>query len=504
MRLPMNTSLATLKPSGIRRINALAAQHPGCIALALGEPDFPTPDVISAEVTAALGRGDTHYPPNNGRPALREALSAYMGDAGLEFSADEVILTDGATEALSATFMAMLNPGDEVIIPTPAFGLYESIVVANHAKAVFLDTEPAQFQIDEDALRACVTPATKAIVICTPNNPTGCILNAASLDAVARVAEQAGIYVICDDVYNRLVYVDGYERFAQRHPELREQTVVIESFSKPWAMTGWRLGWLAAAAPVIAEIAKAHQYLVSSAVSFEMDAAANNGVDDIRDLRDETAYTPSACQYKVYIIDEVHMLSTAAFNALLKTLEEPPSYVIFILATTEVHKIPITILSRCQRYDFKRISIDTIAGRLAELTQAEQIDVDDRALRYVARAADGSMRDALSLLDQCVAFHFGEKLTYDNVLEVLGAVDNRVFGKLFQAVLASDTKACIREIEEMIIQGRDLSQLVNDFVWYMRNLLIAKTTDEPGDMLDMSEENPSGRKSAKPFGILKQ
>ena len=289
MRLPMNTSFATLKPSGIRRINALAAQHPGCIALALGEPDFPTPDVISAEVTAALDRGDTHYPPNNGRPALREALSAYMGDAGLMFSADEVILTDGATEALSAAFMAMLNPGDEVIIPTPAFGLYESIVVANHAKAVFLDTEPTQFQIDEDALRACVTPATKAIVICSPNNPTGCILDAASLDAVARVAEQAGIYVVCDDVYSRLVYVDGYERFARRHPELREQTVVIESFSKPWAMTGWRLGWLAAAAPVIAgmgggtgtgaapviaEIAKAHQYLVSSAVSFEMDAAA--------------------------------------------------------------------------------------------------------------------------------------------------------------------------------------------------------------------------------------
>ena len=220
-----------------------------------------------------------------------------------------------------------------------------------------------------------------------------------------------------------------------------------------------------------------------------IDAASNNGVENIRDIREQVQYPPTDGRYRVYIIDEVHMLSIGAFNALLKTLEEPPSYVIFILATTEVHKIPITILSRCQRYDFKRISIDTIAGRLAELTQAEQIDVDDRALRYVARAADGSMRDALSLLDQCVAFHFGEKLTYDNVLEVLGAVDNRVFSKLFQAVLASDTKACIREIEEMIIQGRDLSQLVNDFVWYMRNLLIAKTTDEPGDMLDMSEEN---------------
>lgn len=221
----------------------------------------------------------------------------------------------------------------------------------------------------------------------------------------------------------------------------------------------------------------------------EIDAASNNGVENIRDIREQVQYPPTDGRYRVYIIDEVHMLSIGAFNALLKTLEEPPSYVIFILATTEVHKIPITILSRCQRYDFKRISIDTIAGRLAELTQAEQIDVDDRALRYVARAADGSMRDALSLLDQCVAFHFGEKLTYDNVLEVLGAVDNRVFSKLFQAVLASDTKACIREIEEMIAQGRDLSQLVNDFVWYMRNLLIAKTTDEPGDMLDMSEEN---------------
>ena len=221
----------------------------------------------------------------------------------------------------------------------------------------------------------------------------------------------------------------------------------------------------------------------------EIDAASNNGVENIRDIREQVQYPPTDGRYRVYIIDEVHMLSIGAFNALLKTLEEPPSYVIFILATTEVHKIPITILSRCQRYDFKRISIDTIAGRLAELTQAEQIDVDDRALRYVARAADGSMRDALSLLDQCVAFNFGEKLTYDNVLEGLGAVDNRVFGKLFQAVLASDTKACIREIEEMIIQGRDLSQLINDFVWYMRNLLIAKTTDEPGDMLDMSEEN---------------
>ena len=273
MRLPMNSSLATLKPSGIRRINALAARHPGCIALALGEPDFDTPASIKDEVARALDRNETHYPPNNGKPAARQAIARYMGEAGLSYTPDEIVLTDGATEALHATLMAMLDPGDEVIIPTPAFGLYESIVVANHARAVFLDTEPHRFQIDEEALRACMTSATKAIVICSPGNPTGCVLDTASLDAVARVAAETGIYVVCDDVYNRLVYTEGYERFARRHPELREQTVVVESFSKPWAMTGWRLGWLAAAAPVEAEIAKAHQYLVSSAVSFEMGAA---------------------------------------------------------------------------------------------------------------------------------------------------------------------------------------------------------------------------------------
>lgn len=137
----------------------------------------------------------------------------------------------------------------------------------------------------------------------------------------------------------------------------------------------------------------------------EIDAASNNGVDNIRQIREEVTYRPTEGRYKVYIIDEVHMLSAGAFNALLKTLEEPPSYVIFILATTEAHKIPITILSRCQRYDFHRISIDTIASRLSDLMEQEQVEVEERAIRYVAKAGDGSMRDALSLLDQCIAFH---------------------------------------------------------------------------------------------------
>ena len=270
----LNTSLVRLKSSGIRRINALAAQHPGCIALALGEPEFDTPQEIRDEVTRALQRGETHYPPNNGTPFLRGAISEYMSAQGFDYAPDTVIVTDGATEALHATLLAMLEPNDEVIIPTPAFGLYESIVRVNHAFPVFLDTARADFQIDEDALRDRVTPATKAIVICSPNNPTGCIFNAASLDAVARVAAETGIYVICDDVYNRLVYTGGYERFALRHPELREQTVVVDSFSKPWAMTGWRIGWLAADPSLAVQIAKAHQYMVSSAASFEMPAAA--------------------------------------------------------------------------------------------------------------------------------------------------------------------------------------------------------------------------------------
>ncbi len=221
----------------------------------------------------------------------------------------------------------------------------------------------------------------------------------------------------------------------------------------------------------------------------EIDAASNNGVDNIREIREEVAYRPTQGKYKVYIIDEVHMLSTGAFNALLKTLEEPPSYVIFILATTEVHKIPITILSRCQRYDFKRITIDTIAARLKELTDIEQVEVEDKAIRYIAKAADGSMRDALSLLDQCIAFYLGETLTYDKVLENLGAVDTEVFGRLLRSIAAGNVTEAIHRLEELVIQGRELGQFVTDFTWYMRNLLLIKTSDDPEEVIDVSTEN---------------
>ena len=221
----------------------------------------------------------------------------------------------------------------------------------------------------------------------------------------------------------------------------------------------------------------------------EIDAASNNGVDNIREIREEVTYRPTEGKYKVYIIDEVHMLSIGAFNALLKTLEEPPEYVIFILATTEAHKIPITILSRCQRYDFKRISIETIAARLRELIDKEGWDVEDKAVRYIAKMADCSMRDSLSLLDQCAAFYMNETLTYDHVLEVLGAVDTEVFSRLLRQLLAMDVHQVIETVDELVMQGRELSQLAADFTWYLRNLLLVKSSDNMEDVLDVSSEN---------------
>lgn len=219
----------------------------------------------------------------------------------------------------------------------------------------------------------------------------------------------------------------------------------------------------------------------------EIDAASNNGVDNIRQIREEVQYSPTQGRYKVYIIDEVHMLSIGAFNALLKTLEEPPSYVIFILATTEAHKIPVTILSRCQRYDFHRISIDTIADRLTKLMQAENINVEDKAIKYIAKAADGSLRDALSLLDQCIAFYLGRDIKYENVLDVLGAVDTQVYADMLSLIVASDTIQVMDLIEKLIMQGRDIGQFVSDFIRYLRNLLLIKTTDDISKIEDVIE-----------------
>lgn len=227
----------------------------------------------------------------------------------------------------------------------------------------------------------------------------------------------------------------------------------------------------------------------SSLNVIEIDAASNNGVDNIRQIREEVAYPPTEGKYKVYIIDEVHMLSPGAFNALLKTLEEPPSYVIFILATTESHKIPITISSRCQKYDFRRIPVDVISDRLEELMNREGLDADKKAIDYIAKSGDGSMRDALSILDQCVAFNLGQKLTYDNVLETIGAVDIDTFARLLECVLESDVEHAIDVVDEVVWQGRELGRFVNEFTWFLRNILVVKLSSAEGDRLDMTKEN---------------
>lgn len=220
----------------------------------------------------------------------------------------------------------------------------------------------------------------------------------------------------------------------------------------------------------------------------EIDAASNNGVGNVRDIIEEMQYSPTEGRFKVYIIDEVHMLSTGAFNALLKTLEEPPSYVIFILATTEAHKIPITILSRCQRYDFKRISIETIAARLREVVDREAAQAEDRALHYIARTADGSMRDALSLLDRCLAFYMGQELTYEKALDVLGAVDTEVYSRMFRMVSAYDAAGSVGIIEEIMTAGRDLGQFIQEFIWYLRGLMLLDASSQGSEMLDVSAE----------------
>ena len=222
----------------------------------------------------------------------------------------------------------------------------------------------------------------------------------------------------------------------------------------------------------------------------EVDAASNNGVDDIRRIIEEIRYTPVKGAYKVFIIDEAHMITGAAFNAFLKTLEEPPSYAVFILATTEPHKLPITILSRCQRYDFRRITTEQISGNLAEIVHQEGVEADEKALRYIARIGDGSMRDSISLLDKCIAFNLGEKLTYENVLDTLGTVDTDVFSRMFRGVYAGDVPTALSIIDETVAEGRDLTQFTTDLIWYLRNILMAGVLSEKDlDLLGLSAEN---------------
>ena len=268
MELKLNNAVLCEELSGIRRFTFLVRDTPGACALTIGEPDQNTPDVVKEAAKAALDANDTHYPPGNGYPYMLEAISKFEEKAhGLHYDPEEIILTIGATESLHIALATVLNPGDEVIIPTPSFSLYASITRLCRGVPVNLPTEDNHFQVDPEALKAAINEKTKAIILTSPNNPTGCIYTKETLDAIHDILVDKPIFVLCDDVYRTLVYTEDYHSFSE-YQDMRDRIIVINSFSKPYAMTGWRLGYCLADAPIRDRMQIFHQYMVVSAPSF--------------------------------------------------------------------------------------------------------------------------------------------------------------------------------------------------------------------------------------------
>ena len=260
----LNEAVYGLQRSAIREFSKLAKNTPGCIALTLGEPDADTPAPVVSAACNSLNSGETHYIENNGSAALRSKIAAYEKQKhNLEYSPDEIIVTAGATEALFIALMGIINPGDEVIIPTPAFVLYQEIVKLCRGVPVCLDTCADGFQINGAKLNALMNDRTKAIVLNTPNNPTGCVYGMQSLENVHAAVSGKPVFVLCDDVYRELSYCEDLHSFAE-FTDVREQIIVIQSYSKPWAMTGWRMGYLMAVADVKERLELIHQFSVVS------------------------------------------------------------------------------------------------------------------------------------------------------------------------------------------------------------------------------------------------
>ena len=241
--IPLNQNLNTLKRSVIRVYTNMAREIPDCAMLTIGEPDFDTPEAIKAAAIAALNANQTHYAPNQGTPALRKAVADYETARGNAVTPDQVLITIGACHALFTAFLGILNPGEEVIVPTPGFGLYETLTTIAGAKIVPLDVTKTGFQITKEALQAAITPKTKAILINSPCNPTGVVFSEESLANVKEAVLGKPIFVICDNVYNQLTYGCACPDLSI-DPELKSQLILCQSFSKPYAMTGWRVGYL--------------------------------------------------------------------------------------------------------------------------------------------------------------------------------------------------------------------------------------------------------------------
>lgn len=282
--MPMNHDLERLQRSGIRVFTNLARQTADCRMLTIGEPDLDTPKEIREAAARAMEAGQTHYAPNQGTESLRRAIAAFETRRGRRTEAGEVLVTVGATQALNTALTGILNPGDEVIIPTPAFSLYDSIVTAAGAKSVFLDVSKTGFQITKEALDACLTERTRAIVLNSPNNPTGVVLKKSSLETVTEAVRQRDIYLICDNVYGALSYVNCPDLTLEE--DLRDKTILCQSFSKPYAMTGWRVGYLAAPESLISRLLLLSAAQIAAVPTFIQTAAETALTLDVTPMRE--------------------------------------------------------------------------------------------------------------------------------------------------------------------------------------------------------------------------
>ena len=283
--IPLNRNLDTLQRSGIRRFTNLAKEVPDCVMLTIGEPDFDTPEPIKTAAWAALEQNQTHYAPNQGIEPLRRAVAEYETRRGAVCTPEQVLITVGATGALFTALLGVLNVGEEFIIPTPAFSLYETITTVAGGKPVALDIAKDGFQITPAALERVITDKTKAIVLNSPNNPTGTILSEASLAAVKQAVKDKPIFVICDNVYNQLCY--GSCPDLSLDEELREQVLLCQSFSKPYAMTGWRVGYLIGPQTVMDRLLLLHAAQVAAVPTFVQSACVAALRADVSDMRQE-------------------------------------------------------------------------------------------------------------------------------------------------------------------------------------------------------------------------
>lgn len=269
MSIKLNENIQKIETSLIRRFNDMAVRQNAELFLTLGEPAFNTPDSVKQACVDALYQNKTHYGPNTGIKELREKVAEFeKRKNNLDYTPDEVMITNGSTEALTCALFTILNPGDEVIIPTPAFLLYEMIITYTGAKAVYMDMSANDFQISKKMLDEYITDKTKAIILTSPNNPSGTIFNADTLENVRAAVKDRDIFVICDECYNQLVFTDEKPKSFCNFSDMRDRIIVCQSFSKPYAMTGWRLGYMMAPEYIIKHAMKAHQFMTVSAGTF--------------------------------------------------------------------------------------------------------------------------------------------------------------------------------------------------------------------------------------------